>query len=406
MAKQKIALYSPSLSGGGAERVALRMADLLAERYDVTIILYTKEHAMYECAYPIISLGVSYGSNSLGSKVKEIFLRMVRLRKVLHDYSFDAVFSFNHGANASLLLCRTPMKKLVSLRGFARVDFAKGSISDFLKRKLFSILYKRADAVVCVSEIMRRHVIDQLQLIPSKVYTLYNGYDTKQIEELITEPCPNSFLEILHTKRVIMAVGSLKYEKGYWHLIRSFSKVLESYKDVQLVILGEGAEGNKEKIISLVKALQIESSVSFLGFDSNPFKYISKSELYVLSSISEGFPNALVEAMVCHVPVVATDCMTGPREILSLDIEKEITQTELVDYGILVPRLEREEIYDGRPLTARESLLAEAISLLLGKTELREEYGKRSFERAKQFSYGKWQEKLFALFDEVEVGTS
>jgi glycosyltransferase involved in cell wall biosynthesis len=206
-------------------------------------------------------------------------------------------------------------------------------------------------------------------------------------------------------RRIVIAVGSLKYEKGYWHLIRAFSKVLESCKDVQLVILGEGNDQNRKNLASLVKTLQIESSISFLGFDANPYKFIHKSDLYVLSSISEGFPNSLVEAMACGVPVVATDCKTGPREILSLDIRQDLFDVEFAEYGVLVPPLEKEEIYDNRVLTAGEILLSDTLLRMLNDSKKREHYRTRAFERSKQFSYERWQEAITSLFEEVG-GTS
>ena len=164
------------------------------------------------------------------------------------------------------------------------------------------------------------------------------------------------------------------------------------------MILGNNHADNRKKLDRLVESLDLSDAVSFLGFDENPFKYLARSDVYVLSSISEGFPNSLVEAMACGTPVIAADCMTGPREILrGTHEDTELHEVEHTEYGVLVPAHEPAEIYDSRPLQRSERLTAKAIVELLRDEKLRRYYGDQAKKRAADFGYSRWKDNIYEI---------
>ncbi len=112
---------------------------------------------------------------------------------------------------------------------------------------------------------------------------------------------------------MIISIGRFQKEKDFPTLINAFAKLRERI-DARLVILGDGDE--RENLESLVKQLGLSAAVDMPGFVENPYSYLSRASIFVLSSVSEGLPNALLEALALKVPIVSTDCVTGPREIL------------------------------------------------------------------------------------------
>jgi N-acetylgalactosamine-N,N'-diacetylbacillosaminyl-diphospho-undecaprenol 4-alpha-N-acetylgalactosaminyltransferase len=150
--------------------------------------------------------------------------------------------------------------------------------------------------------------------------------------------------------------------------------VIEKHPETILVILGEGEL--KEELEKLIENLNLEKKVFLLGFQKNPFKFLKNSSIFVLSSVQEGLPMVLIEAMACSLPVIATDCPGGNREILDPDYNLKVEKMKLGKYGILIPPKNPEEI-------------SKATSLLLKNENLRKEYAKKSLERAKDFSVEK-----------------
>ena len=186
-----------------------------------------------------------------------------------------------------------------------------------------------------------------------------------------------------------MNVGRLTKQKGQCHLIKAFKKVKETIKDMKLIILGRGEL--EDYLKQLVEELNLEKDVYFLGFQKNPFKFISKSKIYLFPSLYEGFPNALVEAMACEIPVISSDCRSGPREILApetnIDVETKII--EYAKYGILIPVCD-DNYYKARdPLTNKEMILAKSIVKLYSSKELLENYTVKAKERVKNFNKDK-----------------
>jgi glycosyltransferase involved in cell wall biosynthesis len=160
---------------------------------------------------------------------------------------------------------------------------------------------------------------------------------------------------------------------------------------MKLVILGTDYKNNKVKIVELAKNLSIDKSVIFLGYKENPYRYFNKSKIYVLSSIFEGFPNALVEAMSCGLPVVAADCPSGPREILSpsSSLHEEFKVVTMSEYGILVPKMNSSENYNHMDIEECDIKLAEGINKLL-EEEIYHNYVSKSLQRSVEFDYITW----------------
>ena len=169
-------------------------------------------------------------------------------------------------------------------------------------------------------------------------------------------------------------------------MIKAFAKVKKVIPNAKLVILGEGELEGKLK--QLTQKLDIKEDVYFLGFQKNPFKYISKSKVFVLSSLHEGFPNALAEAMACGIPVISTDCLSGPREILAPD---EVNKSDIEynlnynRYGMLLPVCDGNFNLSNLSLTKEEEMMADTIISLLKDKDLRNHFSKQAMIRIKDF---------------------
>jgi len=196
-------------------------------------------------------------------------------------------------------------------------------------------------------------------------------------------------------------VGRLAYEKGQWHLIRAFKLVSEKDPSARLVIIGEGPlRGYLEK---LIMDLGLSGKVHLLGWKPNPFKYMARSFLLCFPSLLEGLGNVIIEALACGLPVMSSDCLSGPREILAPGTEYKIgklRRAEYGEYGILMPIMDGKLYSATDPLTWREKVWADEIVRLLRNPEILEEYRRKGPQRATDFDISKIIPKYFSVFDE------
>ena len=271
---------------------------------------------------------------------------------------------------------------------------------------LYSLLYNRAYVITFISETARKDAI-KFGIKENKAKTIYNPLDIKIITNLSTQST-DDYLEKLYP--FIITVGRLTKPKGQWYLLRIFKALKEKHKDLKLVILGEGEL--KEYLLELSEKLGLKTfvwdrdnisedfDVYFLGFHKNPFKFMARAKLFVFPSLWEGFPYALVEAMACGVPVVSSDCRSGPREILApnTDVEYQTNKPEFAEYGVLMPTFEVKFKSAREPLEEKEKMWVEILNRMLMDQSLREEYSKKSKKRAEDFRMEaviqKWMEVL------------
>ena len=172
--------------------------------------------------------------------------------------------------------------------------------------------YPWADAVVGVS----RGVTGEFAKIPGlasgSVHTVYNPIFAEFIARKSLEPVDHRWLDQTGTPLVV-AIGKLIERKGFSTLLHAFARLL-ARRRARMIVLGEGRL--RSSLVSLADRLGVARQVDFPGFVENPYAFLAKADLFVLSSRNEALPTALIEAMVCGCPVVSTDCDFGPREIL------------------------------------------------------------------------------------------
>lgn len=392
--KRNIAIIVPTLRGGGAERVASNLSLYLSEqKYRKYIILNDAEKIEYPYNGTLIDLKTKAINNPFG-KIFNLIRRIYKLKKIKRKLNIQTSISFLEAANIVNIFSKTEDKIIVSIRSFKSKNSAGfyGRVYNYLIKKYYS----QADIFIAVSKGVKNDLIKNYGIKENKIKVIYNFYDIKKIRDLAKENIEDKYKNIFNNP-VIINMGRLSKPKGQWHLIRAFKKIKEKIPRLKLIFLGEGEL--EEYLKKLARELEIGKDVYFLGFHENPFKFISRSKIFVFPSLYEGFPNALVEAMICRIPVIASDCKSGPREILApetnIDVETKII--EYAKYGILIPVCDNNCYGAKEPLTNEETILANIIINLYQNKKIQEEYAAKAKKRVEDFK----AEKLISEYEDI-----
>ncbi len=353
---KKILLIVPMLHQGGFEKVCVLTARLLQPYYQVKIVVFDSRDIAYDIrGLEVADLHLPSRSGRV-AKVWNVIKRGFKLHQIKKNEGFDIAYSFGPTANIANIVSFGKAKKWLGIRSYMDMDSPR-QIRWFCGA---------ADRVLCCSEQICREVREKFGC--RNAVTLPNPFDMRQIEELAEkEEAELPWKE----GRILVSMGREDVVKGFWHLIKSFALVHEALPDTKLMIIGQGGYMQYKE---LAAGLGVEDAVCFTGLKRNPYPYLKRSSLYVLTSYNEGFPNALVEAMALGVPAVATDCMTGPREILGSE------------YGILVPNMSPDADFEPKNITEEERRLAEKITALLKNEAQMAHYQEMARKRAAEYT--------------------
>jgi glycosyltransferase involved in cell wall biosynthesis len=315
----KISVITPIFAIAGVPLAQLRFARALARSgHEVDLVI-----GWLDPAYPLPHVP---DINVIALDKRQVRGMLQPLRRYLRTARPDVVFSAEDHLNAVVLLAAITTGSRAKISGSSRVTpYDTYSDRPFSKRWILKQLMRavmwRADALTCVSKDM----VDQYRTVfrNNPHVAVYNIVDDKRSREMMAEPVQHAWLDDPRLE-VLVAAGRLAPWKGFPDLIRAVRLLVDRGRDVRLLILGDGPM--RAELEALVRELGLENNVELLGYVGNPLKYFARAKVFVLSSLVEGLPNVLVEAMMCGCTPVATDCPTGPREVLQGG-----------KYGFLVP---------------------------------------------------------------------
>ena len=378
--KKRILFFMYDLGGGGAERVLVNIIRNIDRRRFIPVLyLFSKKGTLLPLVprdTEIISLDDVHVPEIFGLW---FFFLFKRIRDQLRGIRPDILLSFMWYPNAIAIivqkLMRGNVKVIVSERTSTSIYSSKRDNN--WRNFIIRFLYPRANLIISPSRKIAKDIISQTGL-GSKVLVIHNPVDISAISEHAKEEIDHKWYR--KKESIVIAVGRLGNEKGFDYLIKAIALLAGEGIQCKLIILGDGKE--KENLLRLVEKLGLNDRVSFEGFQENPYKYLARSTVFVLSSLYEGFPNVLLEAMALGIPSVATRCPTGPDEII----------TEGVD-GILVP-------------PADEKAIADAIKKLLLDEDLRKRLSEAGKRRIQDFAVEKIVKQYEDAIESVCAGSA
>lgn len=400
---KNLAIITPTLANGGAERIisTLSQSTILKEQYSLKIITFDNSSKDYLFECDVIDLRERF-SKELNAIKPIRFLNYIKIiNKIKNEMQFDIVLSFmeNMGIVNAITKKNETAIHAVSSYLSGQFDYSKSikkNLYVYLFRLLIRIFFNKLDGILTISKESKVDLIENFKILKKKIIVSYNPYDIKMINKMSEEDQIQKDSNIIR----IVNMGSLIDVKAQWNILRAFQILVEENNQLELLFIGRGE--NEQYLKNMTNKYHLNAKVKFIGYDTNPFKYLKNSDIYIMSSVREGLPNALIEAMVCGLPVIATDCSSGPREILapkSNYLEKTKT-VEKSEFGILVPVNKNAKKKINALLDEQEKLLIEAIRILVKDKEMRKEYSIKSIKRSLDFD----AEKIIPIWlDAIEV---
>jgi glycosyltransferase involved in cell wall biosynthesis len=301
-----------SFSGrGGVERMVLNLLAELARQGRCIDLLTIRAESEHLRAMPAQIRHVPLGA-------RHSLTAVPALRRYLRAHRPPALLAAKDRAGRAALiargLARVPTRIVIRLGTNLSAALEGSSALKRITRLLpMRLLYRRVDAIVAVSEGVARDVEVTARVPPGRIEVIRNPVITPRLHELARAPAPHEWLGEGHDTPVLLAAGRLTRQKDFATLIRAFA-VVRAQQPCRLVILGEGAQ--REMLEGLARKHDVAPDIRMPGFVDNPYAWMGRADLFVLSSAWEGSPNVLTEAMALGTAVVATDCPSGPREVL------------------------------------------------------------------------------------------
>lgn len=322
---QRIVFYIDVLVVGGIEKVLIELLkNLDKKKFDITLLIgynlgeleklkgdipnWVKIRYIFnEGFYTVLKKKKVAGNMKKYEKIlfesyswlrklvmKKRILNILRSKDILVDYDMTL----------SPFIRDFPIKKITFCH-FSPKNYNRGIVRR--QRKLGNRL-KFYNKIFVISDEMKKEALDIYPFLNGKIVRLYNSFNIKKIEERAKDP-------IQVNENYILAIGRLEEtQKDFTNLIKAYAKISDRIEE-KLYIIGDGR--HRQYLENLVKDLKLADRVLFLGFVSNPYPYIKTASLFVHSSKFEGLPTVLIEALILNKVMVATDCPTGPREILN-----------------------------------------------------------------------------------------
>ncbi len=379
MKKIKILFLIHNLKHGGAEKVLVNLVNNMDEnRFDITVM------TIFDVGVNKQFLNKNIGYKSIfsrefraSSQILKLFSPQRLYKKYIKE-DYDVIVAYLEGTCTRIIGgCDKSGTVKIGWRHIAETN--NEFIYTYRSKKEALEIYNNLDFVACVSEDVKKNFIELSGFDVNKTQVLYNTNETDKIKELAEVKVEKE--EFNYDGIKIIGVAKIRARKGFFRLARVHKKLISEGYRYKIYLLGEGEE--KKEIEDYLRANNLSDSFIFLGYDTNPYKYVSKCDLFVCSSFEEGFSTAATEALIVGTPVLTTLC-AGMKEMLG----------ENDEYGVIVENSE-EGIYLG-------------LKKFLDNTELLSHYKQQSLIRSEMFSCDKTvkavEDKIIELYKKKQVG--
>ncbi len=361
-----------------AEKSAVTLGEALIERwYNVKYLTMYGSQDKYPITGEEFCLNENEDSGSIALSLR-LFRRSMAISRFCAEDDIDTIISHRESCNIASILSKlfwNRAKIILSIRG--SIDRKWPSY-----RTLARFLYPSADRIVTIVSDQARNLVENYWIDQSLVTYVHNMIDFDDITTRSEEDLWEYNDLFSKGKYTFIHVGRLDIAKNQKMLIEAFDRFHSTFWNSQLVIVWDGLlwrDGNlKEELFSQRERLSSKDDIHFLWYQSNPYRFMRRSNAFVLTSQWEGMPRVLLEALACELPIISTDCQTGPRDIL-MRRPTEIANLKWVfpwDFGLLVP-------------VDNTNQLVNAMETLYSDPKLQADFIHRSHERAREFSIRK-----------------
>lgn len=352
---------------GGAQRVAINILKYInRNRFEPELAVFKSEGG-YKTMVPE---DIIYHNLNVKRTRFSILPLTHLIKKIRPALIFSTLIKVDEAVNFAVKLARNPIKIILRSSNF----LSKKLKVEPLRTVFFCRWsYRSSDIIIATTQEMRHDLHYKLNLPLNKIKVIPNPIDLEMVRNLACEPVNDPWFKdnSLRNYKLIITMGRLTEQKGFPYLLNAFKEIRNKIP-AKLVILGRGEK--KRHLETLARNLDIYKDLKFMGFQTNPYKYIANSDLFVLPSLWEGFPNSIIEAMACGTPVVSTDCLSGPKEIINNG-----------ENGLLVPPKDYQALTNG-------------ILQILTKKKLARTLTESGFKRVKDFGVKKIVKKYEQLF--------
>ena len=356
-----IAIITPSLNSGGAERIAGLLSKKLSTCYNVYLFLLDTDNIVYEYGGEIVNIGNS----------GPFFEYAIKINK--EKYEIDVAISFLEMMNFANIRTRTGEKIIISER-CAQSYIEPKAYAEEIQIKRY---YNYADEMVACSYGVK-YEMEQVYGVTIPISAVYNLIDQNAIIDKAKEKMDRDVEVFIGGSEYFINIGRLHDQKNQRRLIKQFE--IFHKKDMtgkKLLIMGSGVL--YDELNRIIHEYKLESYVKIFNYGKNPFRYLSNATALILSSKYEGLPNVVLEAMVLGCPIIAADCMSGPRELLGDDLQYgvEYEKIKICNRGILVSN-------DSSDDDGQTDYLAKAMETILNK-ELRSKFSTNEVNYMKKY---------------------
>ena len=372
--KTRLIIIIPRMITGGAEVLVLYLLQKLNRtRYDINLVVFESGGELSKYIPNDVTV-YNLKKNNRWDYFK-ISCKLVRLiKKISPKIVYSRMWYSTSVVGLTSLLTFQKFIFIANEEHNHKQDILSSDPFKLLKKIFMNLFHKFPHKVIVPTKGVKADVVKSYRLNEKKVKVIYNSVDLPKVTKMVSQK--NSYIQLPCDKPIIVTMGRLIKRKGHDSLIKAFEKINKDF-DCRLIIIGKGQDEGRLK--EIVASSDAANKIIFTGYLENPYSLIASSDIFVLSSLWEGFGNVIIEAMACGVPVISTDCPYGPNEIITNEVN-----------GLLVP-------------VGDVEAMAEAMLRLLKDEPLRNRLAHAGKKRAEDFNVEKMVAEYEKVFDEYAL---